>query len=128
MSSQEPLVNDSLTYNTVCSLASDELHSSSVTGTDMYEALYQSSAPANTAPNNSHQQHNLEHEYAYPEVILAPGRGVHVASDANDSWLCVSFACWEDEEINSLICSVDICLVHVISDVKYWVYINCDIL
>ena len=52
--------------------------------TDTYEVVEQSSAAVNNADNPSYQQHRLEHEYAYPEVILTSGQGVHTTSDSDN--------------------------------------------
>ena len=73
-SSQEPMMINNVAYIQVSSLTTEELHPSGVAGSD---------TSINVAPNPCYKQHNLEYEYAYPNVIPTPGRGVHVASDSD---------------------------------------------
>ena len=58
MPSQEPpvLMDNNPAYNPVIFLASEELSSSDVAGTDTYEAVDQRSELVNIVPNPSYQQ------------------------------------------------------------------------
>ena len=98
ISSQETQLTNNPAYTPVHSLAAEEFPSSDMAGTDTYEFVNQSSAPANNTDNPSYQQHHIENEYTYPEVIPTPGQNVHMASDSdnvyeptsqsNDFWVC----------------------------------------
>ena len=78
VSSQEPLVDVRPVHNPIYSLATEELP---LSGTDTYESVDHSSGLANNADNPIYQEHCLEPEYAYPEV-LTPGQDVNsTASD-----------------------------------------------
>ena len=75
------------TYSSVYSLIAEDLPPSEMTGTNVYDALYQSSAPVNIADNPSYQQHSLEPQYAYPGVTHIPSQGVSMVTDSETNGL-----------------------------------------
>ena len=60
------------------SLTAEDLPPSDVTRTNVYEALYQSSAPVNIVDNPSYQQHSLEPKYGYPKITHISNQGVSI--------------------------------------------------
>ena len=77
------------TYSPVYSLTAKYLPPSEMTGTNVYEALYQSSAPVNIVDNPSYQQYSLEPPHTPSQVThtCSPSQGVIIITDSETNGL-----------------------------------------